>query len=123
MPPIPNRVRRGIAVLTAAALFGGCTYYVTEPRYVSGLPPPATGFERSWSAVLGAFGDQGVPVTMADRETGIVRGSREGINVTANVRSQADGGVRVEFNTSGATTRDPALIDRISRAYDQRMGR
>lgn len=110
-------------VLTAAALVGGCTYYVTESRYVSGLPPPAAGFDRSWSAVLGAFGDQGVPVTTADRETGVVRGSRDGIDVTANVRAQADGSVRVEFNTSGATTRDPALIDRISRAYDQRMGR
>jgi hypothetical protein len=43
--------------------------------------------------------------------------------VAANVRTQADGSVRVEFNTSGATGQDPALIDRISRSYDRRMGR
>jgi hypothetical protein len=39
------------------------------------------------------------------------------------VRPQPDGTVRVEFNTSGATARDPNLINRISGAYDRRMGR
>ena len=62
-------------------------------------------------------------ITSEDRGWGVVRGTRAGINVTANVRTQADGSVRVEFNTSGATERDPALIDRISQSYDRRMGR
>jgi len=31
--------------------------------------------------------------------------------------------VRVEFNTAGATARDPDLINRVSRSYDRRMGR
>ena len=127
MPPVfrhvATRMGRGLALGIAAALLAGCAYYVTEPRYVSGLPPPAASFDRSWSAAVGAFGDQGVPITSEDRGAGVVRGSRDGINVVANVRSQADGSVRVEFNTSGATSRDPGLIDRISRAYDQRMGR
>jgi hypothetical protein len=43
--------------------------------------------------------------------------------VTANLRSQADGSVRVEFNTAGKTGRDPGLINRISGACDRRMGR
>jgi len=43
--------------------------------------------------------------------------------VTANVRTQADGSVRVEFNTAGETSRDPDLINRVSRSYDRRMGR
>jgi hypothetical protein len=123
MSPLLGRIVLGVAVAMAAALVGACTYYVSEPGYVSGLPPPAASFDRSWSAVLAAFGDQGVPISTADRAAGVVRGSRDGINVTANVRSQTDGSVRVEFNTSGSTTRDPGLIDRISRAYDQRMGR
>lgn len=41
----------------------------------------------------------------------------------ANVRTHADGSVRVEFDTSGDTARDPKLIDRISRANDRLMGR
>jgi len=39
------------------------------------------------------------------------------------MRTQADGSVRVEFNTAGATSRDPDLINRVSRSYDRRMGR
>jgi len=110
-------------VAIAAALLAGCTYYVAEPRsYIAG-PPVVASFERSWAAVVGAFGDQGVRITTEDRSAGIVRGSRDGINLAASVRSQADGSVRVEFNTSGATARDPGLIDRVSRAYDVRMGR
>ncbi len=122
MAPLFSRIRLDIAAAMAAMLVGACTYYVADPRATSGLPPAAS-FDRSWSAVLAAFGDQGVPIATADRGAGIVRGSRDGINVTANVRSQADGSVRVEFNTAGATSRDPGLIDRLSRAYDQRMGR
>jgi hypothetical protein len=67
--------------------------------------------------------DEGVVITTQDRNAGIVRGARDGINVTGNVRVQADGSVRVEFNTTGETGRDPELINRISRAYDRRMGR
>ncbi len=62
-------------------------------------------------------------ITSQDRGAGQVRGTRDGIDVVGNVRTQADGSVRVEFNTSGATARDPTLIDRISRAYDRLMGR
>ena len=50
-------------------------------------------------------------------------GRRGGIDLTATVRTQADGSVRVEFATSGATEQDPQLIERVSRSYDARMGR
>lgn len=109
-----------VAIL-AAALVSGCVVYQTAPGVYS--PYPSTSFDRSWSAAVGALGDQGVRITSEDRSAGVVRGTRDGIDVVANVRTQADGSVRVEFNTSGATTRDPTLIDRISRAYDYRMGR
>ena len=87
------------------------------------MTTPDSSFDRSWAAVIGALQDQGVQITSEDRGAGIVRGTRNGINVTASVRTQADGSVRVEFNTAGATERDPALIDRISQSYDRRMGR
>jgi hypothetical protein len=111
-------------VVVTLAVLAGCTYYVAQPPTYASAPPPAMArFDRSWSAVVGAFGDEGVQVTSEDRNAGIVSGSRGGIDVTANVRAQADGSIRVELNTRGATERDPGLIDRISRAYDRRMGR
>lgn len=110
-----------LSVLFAGALIAACTYYQTAPgTYVT---TPANTFDRSWAAAIGAFQDQGVQVTSEDRTAGIVRGTCNGIYPTAIVRTQADGSVRVEFNTAGATQRDPALIDRISQSYDRRMGR
>ena len=110
-----------VGCLLAAALVSGCAYYEVAPGVYAASAPAS--FDRSWSAAVGAFEDQGVRITSQDRSTGQVRGTREGIDVLANVRTQADGSVRVEFNTSGATARDPGLIDRISRAYDRLMGR
>ncbi|MFZ0614697.1 MAG: hypothetical protein WAM73_20795 [Desulfobacterales bacterium] len=110
-----------LALVFAGALLGGCTYYQPAPgTYVT---TPAGSFDRSWAAATGALQDQGVQITAQDRSAGSVRGTRDGIVVTANVRTQADGSVRVEFNTAGATERDPGLIDRISQSYDRRMGR
>jgi hypothetical protein len=110
-----------VGCVLVAVLVAGCTYYEVAPGVYATSSP--TSFDRSWSATVGAFEDQGVRITAQDRGTGQVRGTRDGIDVLANVRTQADGSVRVEFNTSGATARDPGLIDRISRAYDRLMGR
>jgi len=116
------RVTAAVALAVAVAIVAGCVVYEAAPGvYVTSPPQPS--FDRSWSATLGAFDDQGVRITAQDRNAGQVRGTRDGIDVVANVRTLADGSVRVEFNTSGATARDPGLIDRISRAYDRLMGR
>jgi hypothetical protein len=64
-----------------------------------------------------------VTIVSEDRGAGVVRGTRNGINVVGSVLTQADGSVRVQFDTSGATNRDPSLINRVSSAYDRRMGR
>lgn len=113
-----------LTLAVAAALLSGCTYYVAQPATTVWTPPPAmASFNRSWSAVVGALGDEGVHITSEERDAGVIQGTHDGIGVVARVRTLADGSVRVEFNTSGATTRDPGLIDRISRAYDTRMGR
>ena len=37
--------------------------------------------------------------------------------------SQSDGSVRVEFTARGDLKQDPGLVDRVSAAYDRRMGR
>jgi hypothetical protein len=113
--------RAAAALAIAAGAAAGCTVYQTAPGVYAPYPP--AGFDRSWAAAVGALEDQGVRITAEDRGAGVVRGTRDGIDVVGNVRAQADGSVRVEFNTSGTTARDPTLIDRISRAYDRRMGR
>lgn len=115
--------RTGRAALAAVVLGGavllspGCVVY--EPVPVSA---PST-LDRSWSAAIGAMQDQGVTITEQDRATGLVRGTRGAVTATATVRTQADGRVRVEFNTTGASGGDPGLVERISASYQRRMGR
>ena len=116
--PIPATASLCLAV---TAIVGGCTVYQTAPGVYSSAPQAS--FDRSWNAARNAFEDQGVQISSADRAAGIIRGRHGGIDLTATVRTQADGSVRVEFNTAGATEQDPQLIDRVSRSYDARMGR
>ena len=97
------------AILAATILLGACE-----------TPPEPTRFEKACSAVVGAFQDAVVPIAVQDCATGQVRGSKDGIEVRASLRTLPDGAVRVEFHTSG---QNQALIHRISQAYDARMGR
>ncbi len=112
-----------ILITLTAVLITGCTYYQTAPGVYSTTTSTTSKFDRSWSAAVGALSDQNVRITSQDRAAGIVQGTRDGIEVTGNIRTQADGSVRVQFNTSGATTRDPTLIDRVTQSYNSRMGR
>jgi hypothetical protein len=118
-------LRRILAALatgaTLAAGVAGCTVYQVAPGVYSPTPPGA--FDRSWEAARLALLDQGVQVSLEDRAAGLIVGRRGGIDLTASVRTQADGSVRVQFDTKGATAQDPGLIDRVSRSYDARMGR
>jgi hypothetical protein len=101
------------------ALLAGCVVYEPVPATA---PIPST-FERSWNAALGAAQDEGVRVSSEDRVNGVIRGYRAEQEVTINVRTQADGNVRVEMSARGPKGSDPGLAGRISRAYDRRMGR
>ncbi len=115
----PVRCLLLLAIVTS--LIAGCTVYEVAPgAYVT--VPPST-FERAWAAARNAFLDQGVRITQEDRATGTIGGTKNGISLAAYVRTQADGSVRVEFNTVGATSVDPQLIERISQAYERYMGR
>ncbi len=118
---LPGSLRRAASIALIAAFpllpLPGCVVYEPVPAY----QPPST-YERSWAAALGAFQDQGVAVQSEDRATGVIRGTRGGTTVTAAIRTQADGRVRVEFNTSGGGS-EPDLVDRISASYGRRMGR
>jgi hypothetical protein len=113
---------RGLfAIGLCLSLLAGCTYYEVAPGVYASAP--ATTFDRSWSAARNAMQEQGVRINQEERSTGTLRGDRNGIQVVALVQTQADGSVRVQFNTVGATTVDPQLIERISSSYDRLMGR
>jgi hypothetical protein len=117
----PSRSRLGALLCAgvAAALAAGCTYYQVA------APPSGPGvFDRAWSAALGAVEDTGVTISVADRTSGTIRGATGTDTVTVRVYTQADGSVRVEItalrNGGGVNA---ALAQRISDAYDRRMGR
>ena len=114
-----------IARLAAAALVAvaaaGCTVYEVAPGVYQTVTPST--YDRAWNAALGALQDEGVQITRVDRASSMITGQRGSIEVRANVRAQADGSTRVAFETSGLTSQDPTLIERVSRAYDVRMGR
>jgi len=114
------RILAPLAVLLALA---GCVVY--DPYYPYPAPGGGTAatFDRSWNAAVGAFQDQGVSIANQDRGAGMISGRKGGITVSARVAAQNDGRVRVEFNAGGAMSEDPGLPDRLSRAYDARMGR
>ena len=115
----PMRRRYCLAAAASAALLSACTYYVPPGYPVPGSP---ASFDRSFSAAAGAMRDQGLTIGAEDRSTGSIVGAVSGGGtVTASVRTQADGSVRVQFDSRDV--RDPTLIDRISRGYDYRMGR
>lgn len=112
-----KRVTLRLAGLAVSLAASGCAYYVPA------VPPviaPAS-LDRSFTAASGAMRDEGLAIQTEDRAAGTIIGTSGGATVSASVRHQADGSVRIQFDATGS--RDPALIDRISRNYDIRMGR
>lgn len=67
--------------------------------------------------------DQGVRITDSNPGSGTVTGVRGNITVTASVTPRSDGTTQVEFRTRGNTNEDSTLINRITAAYNARMGR
>jgi hypothetical protein len=117
-----------LLLAVVASQTAGCAVYETAPGvYVPGPAPiqvvPNTTYERAWSAARNAFLDQGVRVMGEEKSTGTISGTKSGINLAAYIHNQADGSVRVEFRTIGATQVDPQLIDRIYESYEKYMGR
>ena len=67
--------------------------------------------------------DTGVAISSADRNSGMIRGTTTTDTATIGVYTQADGSVRVEITALGPAGVDTALAQRLSDAYDRRMGR
>ena len=109
-----------LAVALASAPVTGCVVYQPVPVPAPGTP---SKFDQAWNAALGGVQDAGVQVASADPAAGLIRGAKDGIDVTVVVARQADGSVRVQFDAQGPTQRDPGLSNRFSQAYERRMGR
>jgi hypothetical protein len=107
-----------LAVTLASILGASCVVYEPVPAYTG-----APAYDRAWNAALGGVQDAGVQVTSADPAAGLIRGTKDGIDVIVTVTRQADASVRVQFDAKGATQRDPDLGNRFSQAYNRRMGR
>ena len=107
-----------IIVTISTVGMAGCVVY--EPVTTTSAP---SKFDRSWNAALGAVQDAGVQIISAEPSTGVIRGTKDGIDVNALVVRQSDGAVRVQLDTKGPTQNDPGLANRFSQAYERRMGR
>src|SRR5262245_7681985 len=108
-----------ISVVACLLTLTACVVYEPVPT----PPPQPSAFDRAWNAAIGAAQDEGVRITSEDRVSGTITGVRADQEVTINIRTQADGSVRVEMGARGPKGSDPGLAGRISRAYDRRMGR
>ncbi len=115
-----QRMKLLVAILLVTLLLPGC-YYPTTP--VATGPTLQQRFEQSWSAAMGAMADQGLSIHEENRGAGVIRGSRNGVVITATLFTRDDGRLQVEFTQSGETSNDPDLNSRVAESYNRRMGR
>lgn len=110
----------GLAVV-AAFVLQAC-YYPTTP--VPTQRSMQERFEQSWQAARGAASDVGVRITQEDRPSGTLRGEQGSSNVSITVIPQADQTIQVGFSVTGGTSaQDENLRQRLTSAYQRRMGR
>lgn len=110
-----------LLIVGCSFALGACVVY--EPVPV-GSPPLTTQqrFDRSWNAALGAMADQGLAITDQNRASGVIRGNRSGVTVTATLETLPDGAIRVQFGSTGGNDAD-SLARSVHEAYQRRMGR
>ena len=108
--------------LLALALAGGESFAATAgiiPATFSSAP--LTTFDRSFSAALRAFRDEGVGDISADRRAGSITGRAGTAIISVAFRTQADGTLNVQFASPDPKAKE--LLQRIYNAYNRRMGR
>ncbi len=110
----------GMIALLFVVLLAGCYVYPYPYPYPAPAPPyyySTSSYDRSFNAAQDAMQDAGVRIVSSDWNAGVIRGTRDGVDATINVKGQADGRTRVEFHA-----KEP-LADQLYRAYERRMGR
>jgi hypothetical protein len=102
------------ALLVLAFCLAGCVAYE---------PAPVDPMQQPWQAAMGAIQDAGLTLVTADQATGTVRGTRGTAEGVITVRMRSDGRVGVEITSHDPDRRDPGLTQRLTDAYNRRMGR
>jgi hypothetical protein len=121
---VSRKIARVSIIVAAAMMLHGCApypYYPPSGAYSS--PAGPASFENSWQAARGAASDDGVYITVEDRSSGLMRGTKGAFEVVISVKQQMDGSVVVGFTANGPIDQDPRLLDRLKNAYERRMGR
>jgi hypothetical protein len=117
-----NVVLTGVAIAGAIAV-AGCYYpYPASAPTATTTNVPAS-FDASWQAARGAASDEGVQITYEDRGSGTLRGEQGAFKVVITVAQQPNGTVQVAFSVTGPPSQGDGLQDRLTRAYNRRMGR
>ncbi|MET0216973.1 MAG: hypothetical protein ABW205_03480 [Burkholderiales bacterium] len=109
-----------VALALGSLISSGCTVYQTAPGVYAPASPSI--FDRAWEAARGAAYDEGVTVTSEDRSRGVITGRKGAFDVNMSLITQADGSVRVSIKTRGVEAQDPTLNQRLTAAYNRRMG-
>ena len=109
-----NLVQRITAILLLALGLAACATYA---------PVPVDPMERPWQSAIGAIQDAGLTLGTVDRATGTLRGKRGAVEGTIVVRMRGDGRVGVEITSHDPDRVDPGLTQRLTDAYNRRMGR
>lgn len=112
-------LRRTLLCLALALPVAGCVVY--EPVPATSTRPAS--FDRSWNAALEAAQDVGISVSRADRGSGLITGRRHAADVFISVLPQADGSLRVVFDSRNLGPQDQGLNAAFTQAYNRRMGR
>jgi hypothetical protein len=110
---MPALLRRCALVILALGL-AGCVAYEAVP---------ADPMQRPWQSAIGAIQDAGLHLVTADQATGTIRGARGSVEGIIVVRMRNDGRVGVEIRASDPAGQDPGLVQRLTDAYNRRMGR
>ena len=110
---MPRALRLATAAFLAL-LLAACVVYE---------PVPVDPMEQPWQAAIGAIGDAGLALGTVDRASGTLRGTRGNVEGIIVVRMRNDGRVGVEISARDPDNRDPGLVQRLTDAYNRRMGR
>ena len=117
---IMKRVQKILIAFATVLAIAGCAYPYPYPYPAAA---PSDPFAMPWNAAMGAMGDAGLTVVVADRPSGTIKGTRGAVEGTILVRTLADGRVGVEISARDPNRQDPGVVQRLTNAYNARMGR
>jgi len=116
-----NRLNLALLLLMGLVIVSGCYYYVPPTVVASPDSPyasPYVSYDYIWDNVMRAAHDAGIQITSSNRNTGMIFGQRDSVDVTIQVIQQADGRTRIELTINGSQRSGSTIVDDFYRAYD-----